>query len=93
MKRDELQKVIDDFRRHGLSNGAALGHHSGANDEIADLLEKQIPRKPNDIYREEVKHSEDIAIFGTCPCCRYEVQKGMKYCSDCGQALDWSGNK
>lgn len=93
MKKDELQKVINHFRRRGLSNGAALGHHSGVNDEIADLLGKHMPKKPDSIYREEVPYSEEAAIFGTCPCCNNEVQIGMNYCSACGQTLDWETMK
>ena len=45
MKNEELHEIIKNIRRGGLSNGGALGHHSGINDEIADLLEKQIPKK------------------------------------------------
>lgn len=61
MKRDELQKVIDDFRRHGLYNGTALGHRSGVNDEIADLLEKHIPKKVKPVTR-------TIQKFKCCVC-------------------------
>lgn len=89
MDRDELQEVINDFRRLGLSNGVVLGHHNGVNDEIADLLGKHIPEKPDSIYREEVPYSKEAAIFGACPCCNNEVQNGMNYCSVCGQALEW----
>ncbi len=50
-----------------------------------DALEKQIPKKVN------------ISIKGTtgwntkchCPNCRSFLSKG-KYCSECGQAIDWS---
>ena len=52
---------------------------------IVSALEKQIPKKPN------------ISLKGTtgwntkchCPICRAFVSNG-KYCSECGQALDWS---
>lgn len=58
--------------------------------ELENAEEKQIPKKPDSIYKEDLPYSETIAIFGACPDCGYEVQCGMNYCSICGQALDWS---
>ncbi len=55
-------------------------------------LEKQIPKKTNSIYTENVPGCEEIAIFGMCSCCNNEVQKAMNYCSICGQALDWEAD-
>ena len=85
----KLADVIDELRRKGLSNGGSLGKHAGIYDMAADLLEKHIPKKPDSIYREKVPDCEDVAIFGACPCCGYEVQSEMNYCSTCGQALEW----
>lgn len=50
------------------------------------------PIKPFDITNEAVCGG-DIASFGSCPSCGYEVSSCMKYCLDCGQRLDWSINK
>lgn len=48
-------------------------------------LEKQIPKKP----RKE--HLEDDIDLNYCPCCNVRfIQYGMKYCGECGQALDWN---
>ena len=56
-----------------------------------EALEKQIPKKPKSVERH---------LF-ECPCCKdylgvseddifvYEIPTPM-YCSNCGQALDWS---
>lgn len=59
-------------------------------------LEKQIPKKPNGIYDENESqknkktfHYEQVLI-GQCPKCSQEVQEGMNFCMNCGQALDWS---
>ena len=56
-------------------------------------LEKQIPKKPTDICT-------PVVTWGRCPICKGELNKlGGKpnrvfksdaFCSDCGQALDWS---
>ena len=62
---------------------------------IDEALEKQIPKKPLDICT-------PVVTWGLCPICKGELNKlgnqphrifkGTKYCSDCGQALDWSNN-
>lgn len=44
-----------------------------------EALEKQIPIKPVEKFPFEV-----------CPRCDKGVHKGMKYCTECGIALDWS---
>ena len=48
--------------------------------------------KPSDITSEAVCGG-DIAYFGSCPSCGYEVSSCMKYCLGCGQRLDWNLNK
>ena len=60
-------------------------------------LEKQIPKKPTGIYNEnESKKGESLyeeALIGSCPVCNQEVQLGMQYCTNCGQALKWSDSE
>lgn len=56
-------------------------------------LEKQIPKKPLNICT-------PVVTWGLCPVCKGELNKlgnrpnrvfkNQVYCSDCGQALDWS---
>lgn len=60
---------------------------------IIAALEKQIPKKPINICT-------PVVTWGQCPCCKGEtnmlgsqpnrVFKSQSFCSDCGQALDWS---
>lgn len=47
-------------------------------------LEKQIPKK--------VKMTNDLYPMSICPRCKEEhiPCRNFKYCSNCGQALDWS---
>lgn len=60
--------------------------------EIArQAIEKQIPKKPNNIYcpickRPLRKAKEDIGYTG-----KVKKRKADNYCPGCGQALDWSG--
>lgn len=56
---------------------------------IICLAKKQISKPVQNIYSEDVSLTE-VAFFGTCPYCGYEVQQTMNYCMECGQALDWS---
>ena len=59
-------------------------------------LEKQIPKKPLDICT-------PVVTWGLCPTCKGELNKlgkspnrvfiNQKFCSDGGQALDWSDVK
>ena len=61
---------------------------------VLNALEKQIPKKP--ITRNKlVKTERGYALLDEneqeyCPVCNYFVQPPCeKYCSHCGQALDW----
>ena len=58
-----------------------------------NVLEKQIPKKPDlegDGYDE---NGELIYDTGYCPNCHHEFEvyyDATKHCPECGQALDWS---
>ena len=50
-----------------------------------EALEKQIPKK--------VIFQSGFKGLRCCPCCNVRfIDWGMKYCGECGQALDWSDN-
>ena len=50
-----------------------------------EALEKQIPKK--------VIFQSGFKGLRYCPCCNVRfIGWGMKYCGECGQALDWSEN-
>ena len=54
-------------------------------DTAIEALEKQIPKKP-------ISLGEDIdRDVGQCPNCKeiIDTYEDYKYCSDCGQAVDW----
>jgi hypothetical protein len=50
---------------------------------VESALKKQIPKK--------VIFQSDFEGLRYCPCCNVRfIGWGMKYCGECGQALDWS---
>ena len=55
--------------------------------EIAiQALEKQVPKKP-EMYIGDYEFER----WPICPKCKGELHpNGEKFCSDCGQAIDWS---
>lgn len=81
----EAHEYLEDFQRIMTQHREAYSKKLiEANGQAILALEKQIPKKVN------------ISLKGTtgwntkchCPNCRSFISKG-KYCSECGQALDW----
>lgn len=56
---------------------------------IYKVLEKQIPKKPIRGYT--CKANNDS--WRSCPECHARQWDTHKYCSQCGQAIDWSENQ
>lgn len=57
--------------------------YSVAFETAIEALEKQIPKK--------VIFQSGFKGLRYCPCCNVRfIGWGMKYCGECGQALDWS---
>lgn len=56
---------------------------------VADALRKQIPAKVNI----SLKGTTDWNTKCHCPMCYKDLFDGQKYCSYCGQALDWGKTK
>ena len=82
----EAHEYLEDFQRIMTQHREAYSKKLiEANGQAILALERQIPKKVN------------ISLKGTtgwntkchCPNCRSFISKG-KYCSECGQALDWS---
>ena len=51
---------------------------------LQELVDKATPKKPKRII------AWDKTNFYYCHECNVDVYIGMKYCCECGQALDWS---
>ena len=54
-----------------------------------EALEKQIPKEPSN--RED---NSEIS-YGYCPCCSDIIDnwRDIRYCGECGQAIDWEGTE
>lgn len=72
-----------------------------AGDKAIKALKKQIPKKPiiyNQLCRN--RYGEQFLLddyeANKCPICNNDIISGItyraKYCSNCGQAIDWSGD-
>lgn len=67
---------------------------------IKVILDKETPKKPNDTekikerfyYNEDSFGYEDV-IYGTCPRCGKRLSEYYRYCSQCGQRLDWNDSE
>lgn len=57
-------------------------------------LKKQIPRKVDnlsEIYMDFGTGKKiKVGAYGNCPNCKYNIDVVSKYCTRCGQKLDWS---
>lgn len=78
--------------QHEHDYAQLLSHVNKALNLAIEALEKQIPKKPSDI-------TSPVVRWGICPVCKGEpfalgrpnrIFDSCNYCSNCGQALDWS---
>ena len=57
-------------------------------------LKKQIPKKVDnlgEIYMDFGTGKKiKVGAYGNCPNCKYNIDIVSKYCTRCGQKLDWS---
>ena len=57
-------------------------------------LKKQIPKKVgnlSEMYMDfGVGKKIKVGAYGNCPNCNYNIDIVSKYCTRCGQKLDWS---
>ena len=66
-----------------------LGSESDFSDEALDMsisaLEKQEPQRPK--VKGLLFYS--YHMYGSCPCCKGQVEESWRFCPWCGQALNW----
>lgn len=71
----------------------SLVEYQKALERAVKALEKQIPRKVNnlsEIYLDfGVGKKIKAGAYGNCPNCNYNIDTVSKYCTRCGQKLDW----
>ena len=82
----EIRELVETLRRRGLSRPAALGHHSGVNDEAADVIESLLAK---------LQDGRTYIVTEVCPHCESEIEMrwdtdalGFKaFCPVCGERL------
>lgn len=57
--------------------------HVEQQDLLQELIDRETPKKPIELINDERSTTHNC-----CPKCEVEVD--FRYCSDCGQRLDWS---
>lgn len=57
-------------------------------------LKKQIPKKVDNLSEMYMDFGTGkkikVGAYGNCPNCKYNIDIVSKYCTRCGQKLDWS---
>ena len=87
------EEAIEKLRYPELPDGLVMVGLE-ARQRAIKALKKQIPRKVNnlsEIYLDfgECKKTK-VGAYGNCPNCNYNIDIVSKYCTRCGQKLDWS---
>lgn len=63
----------------------------GTVEECRAAVEKQTAKKVKSIF--QVKDGDNyVGLIGRCPCCGDILEEDTVYC-DCGQRLDWEGER
>lgn len=81
-------RKICELRKLEEQTGGVLVHNIERYLTAIEALEKQIPKKPNDISS-VFDNNEYFGDIGKCPCCNAVVDDGIMVC-DCGQKIEWS---
>lgn len=97
MKPEEAVKILQkriDLIEQDWSDMPELVEYRKALERAVKALEKQIPRKMNnlsEVYLDfGVGKKTKVSAYGNCPNCNYNIDIVSKYCTRCGQKLDWS---
>lgn len=83
----EIKQAITEIREIGLYGNQV---HQETLETSLKALKKQMPKK---VIREPSvwpDGQDRIKLF--CPVCHDGISPDEKYCSECGQRLDWSEN-
>ena len=92
MNKQEIEKAIETLKdMKGVFGTRSHKQYSlSALDLAISALEKQMPKKP--LEQRYVNYEIENELIGHCPSCqlRWDVAYWQRYCSNCGQKLDWS---
>lgn len=87
------EEAIEKLRYPELPDGLVMVGLE-ARQRAIKALKKQIPRKVNNLSKIYLDFGEGkktkVGAYGNCPNCNYNIDIVSKYCTRCGQKLDWS---
>jgi len=92
-----LEEAIKHCKEKSKGNCECVKEHKQLLQWLIDykeLKERNKPKIPFNIKDENIESEGGNSLYGkwitgACPKCKRDVQLGMKYCPECGQALDW----
>ena len=86
------EEAIEKLRWPELPDGLVMVDLE-ARQKAIKALKKQIPRKVDnlsEIYMDFGTGKKiKVSAYGNCPNCNYNIDIVSKYCTRCGQKLDW----
>ena len=94
MKNDAVVVLDSGFGTHPGESDLVYRNRKMYAELAINALEKQIPKKP-EYEADGYADGELVYDYAKCPICGHDFEYGIndwgcKYCSDCGQKLDWS---
>ena len=86
MRVEEVIKYLKESECDQNQGESYQKYHDSVLNLAIETLEKQIPSVP---LNKRIRNEE---LIGSCPTCKMKWNVGYweKYCSNCGQKLDWS---
>lgn len=97
MKPEESVKTLQeriDLIEQDWSHMPEIVEYQKALERAVQALKKQIPRKVDNLSEMYMDFGTGkkikVGAYGNCPNCKYNIDIVSKYCTRCGQKLDWS---
>ena len=85
--------LLRQIKQYIVADGRWREEYLDALDGAEDCIKKQIPCKPTTY---DPNNHQEVRIAARCPSCKYRLHVGNagkkpdKYCSNCGQLIDWT---
>lgn len=91
--KENYQETIKKLRYPELPDGLVMVDLE-TRQEAIKAIEKQIPKEVDNLSEMYMYFGErkkiKVGTYGNCPSCKQSVGIVSKYCTRCGQKLDWS---
>lgn len=91
--KENYQETIKKLRYPELPDGLVMVDLE-TRQEAIKAIEKQIPKEVDNLSEMYMDFGErkkiKVGAYGDCPSCKQSVGIVSKYCTRCGQKLDWS---